>query len=242
MHLIDTHFHLDFYRDHKYWYDYINQNRQYTLCVTNSPGVYHSCKRLYPETKYLKFALGFNPKSIVSEKFDKRLFNHLIGEAKYIGEVGLDFTGNLKERREEQLQCFDYICSSINENQVLSVHSKNAEKAVCDILKKHKVKKTILHWYSGNLETLKELIEYGYYFSINTSMLQSIKGQKILKSIPQNRLLIESDGPFTKVNNQKYNPSKLQEVYSQIGAFLESPEINKLVWQNFKDLITQGKN
>lgn len=72
-------------------------------------------------------------------------------------------------------------------------------------------------------------------------MLQSIKGQKILKSIPQNRLLIESDGPFTKVNNQKYNPSKLQEVYSQIGAFLESPEINKLVWQNFKDLITQGK-
>lgn len=73
-------------------------------------------------------------------------------------------------------------------------------------------------------------------------MLQSIKGQKILKSIPQNRLLIESDGPFTKVNNQKYNPLKLQEVYSQIGAFLESPEINKLVWQNFKDLITQGKN
>jgi TatD DNase family protein len=242
MHLIDTHFHLDFYRDHKYWYDYINQNRQYTLCVTNSPGVYHSCKRLYPETKYLKFALGFNPKSIVFEKFDKRLFNHLQGETKYIGEVGLDFTGKLKEKREEQLQCFDYICSSINENQVLSVHSKNAEKAVCDILKKHKVKKTILHWYSGNLETLKELIEYGYYFSINTSMLQSIKGQKILKSIPKNRLLIESDGPFTKVNNQKYNPSKLQEVYSQIGAFLESPEINKLVWQNFKDLITQGKS
>ena len=165
MHLIDTHFHLDFYRDHKYWYDYINQNRQYTLCVTNSPGVYHSCKRLYPETKYLKFALGFNPKSIVFEKFDKRLFNHLQGETKYIGEVGLDFTGKLKEKREEQLQCFDYICSSINENQVLSVHSKNAEKAVCDILKKHKVKKTILHWYSGNLETLKELIEYGYYFS-----------------------------------------------------------------------------
>ena len=242
MHLIDTHFHLDFYRDHKYWYDYINQNRQYTLCVTNSPGVYHSCKRLYPETKYLKFALGFNPKSIIFEKFDKRLFNHLQGETKYIGEVGLDFTGKLKEKREEQLQCFDYICSSINENQVLSVHSKNAEKAVCDILKKHKVKKTILHWYSGNLETLKELIEYGYYFSINTSMLQSIKGQKILKSIPKNRLLIESDGPFTKVNNQKYNPSKLQEVYSQIGAFLESPEINKLVWQNFKDLITQGKS
>lgn len=160
MNLIDTHFHLDFYRDHKYWYDYINQNRQYTLCVTNTPGVYYSCKRIYSETKYLKFALGFNPKSIVSEKFDKRLFNHLIGEAKYIGEVGLDFTGNLKERREEQLQCFDYICSSINENQVLSVHSKKCRKSSLRYFEKTQSKKnysTLVFWEFGNLKRINRI-------------------------------------------------------------------------------------
>ncbi len=238
MDLIDTHFHLDFYRDHKYWYDYINQNRQYTLCVTNSPGVYHSCKRLYPETKYLKFALGFNPKSIVFEKFDKRLFNHLQGETKYIGEVGLDFTGKLKEKREEQLYCFDYICSTVTENQVLSIHSKNAEKAVLEILKKNKVKKAILHWYSGDFGTLKELIDNGYYFSINTSMLKSSKGQNIIRSIPNERILIESDGPFSKINSQKFNPSKLKDVYLQINEVLQNPEFDKLIWQNFKALIT----
>lgn len=56
MQLIDTHFHLDYYRNHKYWYDQINKLQQYTLCVTNSPEVYRSCRELYPETKYIKFA------------------------------------------------------------------------------------------------------------------------------------------------------------------------------------------
>lgn len=239
MNLIDTHFHLDFYRDHKYWYEYINQNRQYTICVTNSPGIYYSCKRMYPETKYLRFALGFNPKSIISERFDKRLFDHLRCETKYIGEVGLDFTGKLKAKEKEQLQCFDYICSSVSDNQVLSVHSKNAEKAVLAILKKNKVKKVILHWYSGDLGTLKELIDYGCFFSINTSMMNSSKGKTIINCIPNERLLIESDGPFTKIKSQKYDPSRLQEVYYQMSELLKHPEIDKLIWQNFKNLKLQ---
>ena len=63
-HLIDTHFHLDYYKEHQKIYDGINERKQYTLCMTNSPGVYISCKRIYPETKYLKFALGFHPQDV----------------------------------------------------------------------------------------------------------------------------------------------------------------------------------
>ena len=59
--LIDTHFHLDYYKNHEQVYKGINEKKQYTLCMTNSPGIYLSCKRIYPETKYLKFALRFHP-------------------------------------------------------------------------------------------------------------------------------------------------------------------------------------
>ena len=45
-HLIDTHFHLDYYKEHQKIYDGINERKQYTLCMTNSPGVYISCKRI----------------------------------------------------------------------------------------------------------------------------------------------------------------------------------------------------
>ena len=105
-------------------------------------------------------------------------------------------------------------------------------------MKKNKVKKAILHWYSGDFGTLKELIDNGYYFSINTSMLKSSKGQNIIRSIPNERILIESDGPFSKINSQKFNPSKLKDVYLQINEVLQNPEFDKLIWQNFKALIT----
>ena len=36
-HLIDTHFHLDYYKEHQKIYDGINERKQYTLCMTNSP-------------------------------------------------------------------------------------------------------------------------------------------------------------------------------------------------------------
>ena len=77
-HLIDTHFHLDYYKEHQKIYDGINERKQYTLCMTNSPGVYISCKRIYPETKYLKFALGFHPQDVSLKDADFYDFMQLV--------------------------------------------------------------------------------------------------------------------------------------------------------------------
>lgn len=238
MNFIDTHFHLDFYREHKYWYEYINESKQFTLCVTNSPNIFYSCKKLYPETKYLKFALGYNPKTVAENYFDKRLFSYLLGQTKYIGEVGLDFSGKLNQYRDKQMELFNYICSSISDEQILSVHSKKAEREVLEILQKNNVQKAILHWYTGDLTTLKEFISNGYYFSVNGNMINSSKGKSIISNIPLNRILVESDGPFTKVNSQKYNPSMLRYIYDQLGELLNCEHIDILIWNNFKKLVT----
>lgn len=37
--------------------------------------------------------------------------------------------------------------------------------------------------------------------------------------IPRDRILIESDGPFTKVNGAKYSPEYLREEYSMIKDY-----------------------
>lgn len=94
MHLIDTHFHLDYYKNHEYWYNQINKLQQYTLCVTNSPAVYLSCRKLYPETKYVKFALGYNPQQSLKVDFSKSTFLHELSTTQYVGEVGLDYSKN----------------------------------------------------------------------------------------------------------------------------------------------------
>ena len=234
--LIDTHFHLDFYKNHKEIYNDINKLHQYTLCMTNSPEVYEECQKLYFNTKYLKFALGFNPKSNNSKESFQMFINRFKG-AMYIGEVGLDFSRQYKNVINEQIRYFDKIvemCSSTN--KVLSVHTKNAEDKIIEIVKKHKPKKCIIHWFTGNEEQLKKLIDVGCYFSINANMI--FQNNTKLYLIPKDKLLIESDGPFTKVHGKKYEPKFLDEQYEIISNFLREENLREIVYKNFKTILT----
>lgn len=239
MKLIDTHFHLDFYRDHKFWYDRINELKQYTLCVTNSPEIFYSCKRLYPETRYVKFALGYNPQISTSTPFNKRLFLSQLDSTKYIGEVGLDYSTKNISSKAIQAEVFDFIChNAAKYNKVLSVHSRNAEKDTLEILTRNKVRRAIIHWYTGDLETLKLYIQEGYYFSVNVNMCATPKGQRVIKHIPIEKLLVESDGPFTKVDSRPYAPTDLAQTYFRIASLLGSSDLENVVFNNFNCLLT----
>jgi len=238
--LVDTHFHLDYYKDHGNIFREINDLNQYTLCVTNSPEVYLSCKHIYQDTKYVKFAVGFNPKMVNEQLFDLRNFNYAIKTSKYIGEVGLDFSKRLHLSRDAQITIFEQIVKIAScENKLLNIHSYMAEKAVLDILKQYKTKGSIIHWYTGNEQYMEELIKIGCYFSINCNMIEIANRRKLLKMIPLNRILIESDGPFTKVNRKKYEPSLLDESYRLIGNALNIPNLKDLVFENFRKLLNR---
>lgn len=239
MKLIDTHFHLDFYRDHKFWYDKINELKQYTLCVTNSPEIFFSCKKLYPETRYVKFALGYNPQISTNTPFNKRLFLSELSSTNYIGEVGLDFSTKHICSKTAQIEAFDFIChNAAKYNKVLSVHSRKAEKDTLAILMQNRVKRAIIHWYTGDLETLEMFVKAGYYFSINANMCVTSKGQSIVKHIPIDKILVESDGPFAKTNGTRYTPSDLHKTYLLLARLLGQNDIQDLVFDNFTRLLT----
>ena len=86
---------------------------------------------------------------------------------------------------------------------------------------------------------LMELIELDCYFSINENMIRNVKKNKWLLEIPKEKILIESDGPFTKVNGKKYNPCLLAQQYENIARFLDEPELVSLVYENFKRILNQ---
>ena len=54
--------------------------------------------------------------------------------------------------------------------------------------------------------------------SVNTSMIGSGDRSKYLQ-IPKDRILVESDGPYTKINGRKYTPDLLQQAYRRIANF-----------------------
>lgn len=239
MKLIDTHFHLDFYRNHRYWYEQINSLEQYTLCVTNSPEIFHSCRNIYSETQYVKFALGYNPQLCGNTSFNKKLFLSQLDMTKYIGEVGLDFSSKNVASKNQQVEIFNFICEhSAKRNKLLTVHSRGAEKDTLDIMIQNGVKKAILHWYTGDLVILEKGINEGYYFSANASMCYSENGRSILKHVPSDRLLVESDGPFSKIGTHRYTPENLKETYSILKKTLCASNLEKVIYNNFNRLLT----
>jgi len=238
--LVDFHFHLDYYKDYNEKYDYINKNKIYTLCVTNMPELYEQCINTFQSTDYIKFALGFNPQFAGTEKFKKTLFNKYLATTKYIGEVGLDYSKEHLCSKSKQWEIFDYICSATSgQNKILSIHSRNAEKDVLEILTKNKIKSAVFHWYSGKPDYINEIISHGYYFSVNYSMTKSKAGREIIKNIPINKILVESDGPFVQVQGKPSTPEKLILTYKNLNDIL-SKNITDIVYNNLKNLLVNN--
>lgn len=236
--LIDTHFHLDHYRNYMELVEKINTLRQYTICVTNSPGVFLSCKNMFQETQYLKFAIGFHPLEESLSQDDLKDFMLLLDRTNYVGEIGVDFSWLSPQNRDFRLEAFEKIVSKCTTtNKLMTVHSRGAEKEILDIIKRYKTKRCIMHWYTGAEKYIDEFLDAGCYFSVNSNMVDSKSNSKY-RSIPKDRLLIESDGPYTRVDGKKYTPELLQSSYEKIAQFFNDRDLVQTVYNNFKAILT----
>lgn len=234
--LIDTHFHLDMYRNYAELYRYIDQEKQYTLCVTNSPGVFLSCKRMFEESKYIKFALGFHPLEGDLKKKDLDDFMYLLPQTEYVGEIGLDFSEKTGMSKDKQVEYFDRIVEvCAKKNKIMSVHIRGAEKEALQIIDRWRPKRCILHWFTGGLQEQQEFVDLGCFFSINANMLCNMER---INAVPKEKILVESDGPYSKVDGIKYQPFYLLREYELIAKALEEPDLIKLVYSNFKTMLT----
>ena len=61
---------------------------------------------------------------------------------------------------------------------------------------------------------------------------------KKLLLIPKDKILIESDGPFTYVNGKKYEPTLLKQQYEIISNFFNMSELSEIVYRNFNSILT----
>ena len=207
------------------------------IFVTHLPELYEKQKVAMESLGQVFLAVGFHPILVNEFEFQKELFVNALNNTRFVGEVGLDFSvARTENSRDKQKRIFEQICESVNDH-ILSIHSRQAEKEVLDILIKYQVKNAIFHWYTGSQELIYDIVESGYYFSLNPAMLRTSKGKGILKSIPLNRILIETDGPFLKFNGELVEPIYLKEIYKAFGAFYHVDNMESIVFENMLSLI-----
>lgn len=242
MNFIDTHLHLDLFENPEGILNDIENRGIYTLAVTNTPSVFHFTKKITQDKKYIRAALGLHPELAEQRIKELSLFEDFINETRYIGEVGID---NIKKcsisSRDAQLKVFSKVLQLTAEakNKVITIHSRGSEIEVIERIGQNFPGTIILHWYSGSLQNLEKAIANGFFFSVNKAMCQSQNGQRIIKRIPFNRLLTESDGPFIKVGSKLNSPLLMEETLTAISSILskELSETTNVIFNNFKHII-----
>ncbi|MDH4129075.1 MAG: TatD family hydrolase [Spirochaetota bacterium] len=237
--LHDVHFHLDLYKDQENIFHEIIKNKISTIAVTNLPQLYREIKKKI-NNPFIKVALGFHPELIYEYKKYIPIMWEELPTAQYIGEVGLDFK-NGKHNINFQLQFFEQLVEKCHHlpNKTISIHSRRGEKEIINIIGNNFPGKIILHWYSGSIELLKEALHKGFYFSVNTAMISNEKGQNIIKNLPYDRILLESDAPFVKYRKQEYMPVMMKNVLQDLANLLgmESTILRQMLKNNFEKVI-----
>lgn len=237
MAFIDTHVHIDLYDNPiQIAMDYENA-KIYTLFVTNLPELFEKLFHSFKNLKYVRLCLGYHPQLSTEFEFNDLLFKKHISNTHYIGEIGLDFKGLTEKQILYQIEVFKHITSpQFNKGKIFSIHSKDGtEDLILEILKENNVKHAIFHWYSGKLRTIDQIVNAGYYFSLNPKMLSSKKGLQIIKRIPIDFMLFETDGPFTKTNGAIITPSKIPLLFQDFELVV--PNFTKSVFNNFRRLL-----
>ena len=231
-HLYDTHFHLDLQKDRTTAIREIEEHQIYTIAVTNLPDLYRK-ESGEIASKYIRFALGFHPELVHQYKNQIPLMWEFLPEARYIGEVGLDFVDTTY--KNEQIEFFSELIERCryDRSKIITIHSRRAVRQVLEIVGNNYRFKPILHWFTGSSEELQKAIEAGFYFSINGAMMTSKRFLSLLPLIPKERLLLETDSPFTY--NQNTHFSTLTKVVHSIKG--EKEDVN--IWYNFQDLLTR---
>jgi len=231
--LIDTHCHINFFKNAGDIALECQKKRVHTIYVTTLPSQFDETFKYVKSLKYIHPSLGFHClESDYNLEKEKKLFLKHVNNTKFIGEIGLDFSKRAVKSQKEQIELFEFILKNLNTKEsILNLHSSSAEDEVLDMLLKYNVKKAIFHWYSGKIGTLNKILDCGYYFSINEAMCKSKKGQNIIAKLPKDRVLVETDAPFI----EDVLPYKNLNVYIYLSRLwnIKQEDVMKIVFDNF---------
>lgn len=151
-----------------------------------------------------------------------------------IGECGLDFD-RMFSTKENQIKCFEkQIEIAETLNMPLFLHERNAVEDFIKVLSNHKeiCKKSIVHCFTGNTETLKKYLSMGCYIGITGWICDSRRAKDLRKAvryIPLDKIMIETDSPFLIPKNiqglGKINyPQNVKYVTKELAIHMGVPE------------------
>lgn len=251
--LIDTHTHLD---DARYNYD-----RDAMIARAHGAGVStfvtigcdlatsRSAVDLAARLPFVYATIGVHPhevKHIAGEWYDdlRRLAQH--DKVVAYGEIGLDYHYNHSPPGLQRQRFREQVCLARELSLPIVIHTREAQEDTIAILKEERATEVggVFHCFSGDAWLAKDALDLGFLLSFsgvitfqNAAMLRDI-----VKTVPLERMLIETDCPYlTPVphRGQRNEPAHVRFVADKIAELKGLPveDIGNITTRNAKRLF-----
>lgn len=200
-------------------------------------------------------SVGLHPNDNLGEKFDKNKYRELLLQEKVVamGEIGLDYYRTegdkdqkiQKQRFEEQLELAKEIGKPVifhcRDARIGSVGT--AHKDMFEILRSTDFHLGgVMHSFTGTKKEAEKYLNLGLYLGFNGIITFSSQYDELIKSLPLERILLETDAPYLSPvpNRGKRNePSYVKFVAEKIAKLREVSieEIAQKTTENTKNLF-----
>ncbi len=148
----------------------------------------------------------------------------LSGQAKAIGEIGLDYYYDLSPRETQMEVCRIQMELAWEIGAPVAFHIRDAHQDMLNLMKDMKSHLTpgIIHCFSGSAEIAREYLKLGYMISFAgpVTFKKAPKLQETARIVPRDRLLIETDSPYLApepVRGRRNEPANVLYIAQKIA-------------------------
>lgn len=260
MFLVDSHCHLNqlnYQNIHKDVSDVLNKAKKrgvkLVLSVSVAMSDYNHMVELIGDRNDVVFSCGVHPTYIhCSNNFNKEKLYILSSRRNVvaIGETGLDYYHKLRldiDNKKKQKEAFrEHIRIARAVQKPVIVHSRAACQDTVAILRAESAEECggVLHCFSEDIDTARLLLNLNFYISFSgmVTFSKSYMIQEVIKYVPLDRILLETDSPYltpVPYRGKENQPAYIYEIANHIALVkhINIDELALITTVNFRTLF-----
>lgn len=153
-----------------------------------------------------------------------------------IGETGLDFYRDISPKDKQIIAFLWQLDLAEEQGLPVIVHCRQAAEEMVGLLRSRLAAPSstrqqyrgVIHCFNGDINTAKEYLDMGFYISLGgyIGYPRSKTLHEVIRSIPQDRLLVETDCPFLppqKYRGQRNEPAYLALTVKTLAEIMAAP-------------------
>jgi len=120
-------------------------------------------------------------------------------KARFVGEIGLDYYWEYGNHDKQHLIFESQMEFADRTGRCVLIHDRDADEGICNVIRrKGPSKGGVIHCFDGSPVVLETALSRGYFISFagNLTYKSNINLRQMLKRVPKNRILMETDAPY----------------------------------------------